>query len=91
MTSTRRSAFALAIACVLLMASLAVAAEIQGTIKSVDASGRMITLDDGTQLTVPATAKVEAGALKPGAYVKATFEPQGAAKVVSAIQVAPKK
>ena len=91
MTSTRRGAFVLAIACVLLMASLAVAAEVQGTIKSVDASGRMITLDDGTQLTVPATAKVEAGALKPGAHVKASFEPQGTAKVVTAIQVTPKK
>lgn len=91
MISKRKGAFVLAIACVLLTASLAVAAQIEGTIKSVDASGRMITLEDGTQLTVPATAKVEAGALKPGAHVKASFETQGTSKVVNAIQVTPKK
>jgi hypothetical protein len=91
MTSTKTSAFVLAIACVLLMVSLAVAAEVEGTIKSVDASGRMVTLEDGTQLTVPATARVEAGSLKPGAHVKASFEPQGSAKVVTSIQVTPKK
>jgi hypothetical protein len=91
MTSRRRSACVLAIACVLLTASLAVAADIEGVIKSVDPSGRMITLEDGTQLTVPATAKVEAGALKPGSHVKASFQSQGTAKVVTAIQVSPKK
>jgi Cu/Ag efflux protein CusF len=90
MTNTRGT-FVLAIACVLLMASLAVAAEIEGTIKSVDPSGRMITLEDGTQLTVPATAKVEAGALKPGAHVKASFDAKGSSKVVTEIQVSPKK
>lgn len=91
MIGTWRVLFVMAIAVVLLTAAFAAAADVEGVIKSVDPSGRMITLEDGTRLTVPATAKVEAGALKPGAHVKASYEAKGADNVVTSIQVSPKK
>jgi len=61
--------------------------QIEGAIKSVDSSGRMVTLDDGTQLTIPPTVNVPRESLKEGAIVKASFEEQGGQKVVTSLEV----
>ena len=61
--------------------------QIEGAIKSVDPSGRMVTLDDGTKLTIPPTVSVPKGDLKEGAIVKASFEEKGGQNVVTSLQV----
>ncbi|MBP1774072.1 MAG: hypothetical protein H6Q86_78 [candidate division NC10 bacterium] len=61
--------------------------QIEGAIKSVDPSGRMVTLEDGTQLTIPSTLNVSKADLKEGAVVKASFEEKGGQKVVTSLQV----
>ena len=83
--------FVLALVAVLTLGTVAWAGDVEGKIKSVDTSGRVVTLEDGTTLTIPPTAKVEKNALKPGATVKASFEEKGGDKVVTAIQVTPSK
>jgi hypothetical protein len=49
----------------------------------------MVTLDDGTMLTIPPTLKVEKQALKPGTSVKASYEEKGGQKVATAFMVMP--
>lgn len=78
-----------AITFVMVLAPIAWAAEVQGKIKSVDSSGRMVTLDDGTQLTLPPTITVEKQALKPGANVKASYEEKDGQKVATTFMVMP--
>jgi len=85
----QRAALLVVVLAVLSIAAVAAAADVQGTIKSVDPSGRVVTLEDGTQLMIPATTKVDRDALKPGAQVKASFEAKGTSKVVTSIQVQP--
>ncbi|MBI2526441.1 MAG: DUF1344 domain-containing protein [Candidatus Rokubacteria bacterium] len=75
------------VAALVLVSAPAWAADIEGKIKSVDPAGRLVTLEDGTQLVIPATLKVARQELKPGASVKATFQDQGGQKMVTAIQV----
>ena len=77
------------IAVVMVLAPVAWAEDVQGKIKSVDASGKMVTLDDGTQLMIPPTLKVEKQALKPGANVKASYEEKGGQKVATSFMVMP--
>jgi hypothetical protein len=60
---------------------------VEGKIKSLDPSGRMLTLEDGTQLTIPPTVNVPAGTLKEGAIVKASFEERSGQKVVTSLEV----
>jgi Protein of unknown function (DUF1344) len=74
---------------VMVLAPLAYAADVQGKIKSVDPSGKMVTLDDGTMLTIPPTLKIEKQALKPGTNVKASYEEKGGEKVATALMVMP--
>ena len=78
-----------AVTIVMVLAPLAFAADVQGKIKSVDPSGKMVTLDDGTILTIPPTLKVEKQALKPGTNVKASYEEKGGEKVATALMVMP--
>ncbi len=73
----------------LALTPLAWAADIEGKIKSVDPTGRVLTLEDGTSLMIPATMKVDRKDLKPGADVKASYEDKGGAKVVTSIEVHP--
>jgi hypothetical protein len=61
--------------------------QIEGAIKSVDHSGRMFTLADGTQLTLPPTANIPEGTLKEGDIVKASYEEQGGQKVVTSLEI----
>ncbi len=77
------------IAVVMMLAPVAWAGEVQGTIKSVDPSGKMVTLDDGTQITIPPTVKVEKQALQPGANVKASYEEKDGHKVATSFMVTP--
>ncbi len=72
---------------VLVVVPLAWAGDIQGKIKSVDPTGRMLMLEDGTQLMIPATLNVERKDLRPGADVKASYEDKGTQKVVTSIEV----
>jgi len=59
------------------------------TLKSVDATGKTVTLDDGTKLAIPPTLAVEKKALKPGANVKASYEEKGGEKVATSFMVMP--
>lgn len=69
----------------------AAANQIQGKISSVDPSGKMLTLDDGTQLMIPPTLSVQRESLKEGAIVKANFEERNGQKVATSLQVTPGK
>jgi len=82
--------FAVLIA-LLLSVSLASAGgnEVQGKVKSYDAATNMITLEDGTQISVPATVKVQADQLKPGATIKASYEEKDGKKVANSVEVTP--
>ena len=61
--------------------------QIEGAIKSVDPAGRMLTLADGTELTLPPTANIPPGALKEGDIVKASYEEHGGQKVVTSLEL----
>ncbi len=78
-----------AIVAVLILAPLAWAGDVQGKIKAVDPKGQMVTLDDGTQLVIPAALKIQRQDLRPGANVKASFEEQNGQKVATSIQLMP--
>lgn len=76
----------------LVAVSIAWAAEtIEGKIMSVDPSGGMVTLFDGTKLMIPPDLKVLRDAFKKGATVKATYVEKGGQKVVTSIVVHPEK
>ena len=79
------------VAFVMVLAPIAWAAEVEGKIKSVDASGKTVTLDDGTKLAIPPTLAVEKKALKPGANVKASYEEKGGEKVATSFMVMPSR
>lgn len=63
------------------------AADVQGKIKSVDRTGRMVMLEDVMQLMIPPTVQVAREDLKPGADVQASYEDKGGQKVVTSIEV----
>lgn len=69
--------------------SAATAAQIEGTVKSVDVTGRIITLDDGTTLTLAPTSAVDRQALRQGAAVIASYDEKDGKKVVTALKVRP--
>ena len=81
---------ALAVALVLGSIASVQAAEVTGTVQAVDPAGKSVTLDNGTTLMIPATAKVDRKALTPGADVKASYQERDGHKVASSIQIAPK-
>jgi hypothetical protein len=74
---------------VLSIAPVSWAGDVQGTLKSVDASGRVLTLEDGTRLMIPSTVQVERKGLQPGAQVKASYEERSGEKVITAIEIGP--
>ena len=79
------------VAFVMMLAPMAWAADVEGKIKTVDPSGKMVTLDDGTKLTIPPTLSVEKKALQPGANVKASYEEKGGQKVATSFLVMPSR
>jgi ABC-type proline/glycine betaine transport system substrate-binding protein len=81
-------ASALALVAVLALGTMASAAEMSGKVQAVDPAGKSITLDNGTTLMIPATAKVDKKALMPGADVKVSFDEKSGQKIVNSLQVA---
>jgi Cu/Ag efflux protein CusF len=76
----------------LVAASVAWAAQtIEGKIMTVDPSGKMVTLHDGTILMIPPDVKVKHDALKNGVTVIAVYVEQGGQKVVNSIEVHPEE
>ncbi len=59
--------------------------KVQGTIKSV--RGNMVTLEDGTQLSIPASVKVAKEQLKPGAQISAEVEERAGQKVAKSVEI----
>jgi len=82
---------AVALTVIALAAPSVWAGDVQGKIKSVDQTGRMVTLEDGTMLLIPATVRINRQDLTPGADVKASFEDKGNQKIVTQIEVQPAK
>lgn len=58
---------------------------VEGTIKSV--RGNMVTLEDGTELSIPSSVKVAKDQLKPGAQITAEYEERAGQKVAKSIQI----
>ena len=58
---------------------------VEGTIKSVQ--GSIVTLDDGTTLSIPSSVKVSRDKLKPGAMIVAEYEERGGQKVAKSVQI----
>ena len=58
---------------------------VEGTIKSV--RGNMVTLEDGTQLSIPSSVKVAKDRLKPGAQITAEYEERAGQKVATVVQI----
>ncbi len=63
------------------------AKEVEGTIMSMDSSRSNITLNDGTQLTIPDSLRAARDALQEGARVKATYKEQDGQRVATSITV----
>jgi Cu/Ag efflux protein CusF len=61
------------------------AADIEGKIQSVDTSGRMIVLEDGTRLSVAEGLAMDN--LKEGAKVKASYEERDGRNIVTGLEV----
>ncbi|PYN88683.1 MAG: hypothetical protein DMD87_08560 [Candidatus Rokuibacteriota bacterium] len=58
---------------------------VEGTIKSV--RGNTVTLEDGTELSIPSSVKVTKDQLKPGAQISAEYEERAGQKVAKSIQI----
>jgi hypothetical protein len=59
--------------------------KVEGTIKSV--RGNMVTLEDGTELSIPTSVKVAKDQLKPGAQISAEYEERAGQKVAKSVQI----
>ncbi|PYN79857.1 MAG: hypothetical protein DMD96_16230 [Candidatus Rokuibacteriota bacterium] len=59
--------------------------KVEGTIKTV--RGNMVTLEDGTQLSIPSSVKVSKAQLKPGAQISAEYEEKAGQKVATSVQI----
>jgi hypothetical protein len=78
----------MAIATVLIAIPLARGEEsVEGKIRAVDETKRVVTLEDGTKLAIPDNVQVDRKGLEPGARVKASYELQEGEKLVTDIQV----
>jgi hypothetical protein len=76
------------LAALLLVVSVAAAAgnEVQGKVKMWDAASNTLTLEDGTQISVPAGVQVPRD-LAAGANVKASYDEKDGKKTATSIQV----
>jgi len=59
--------------------------KVEGTIKSV--RGNMVTLEDGTQLSIPGSVKVAKDQLKPGAQITAEVEERAGQMVAKSVEI----
>jgi hypothetical protein len=58
---------------------------VEGRIKSV--RGGLVTLEDGTELSIPSTVKVAKDQLKPGTQITAEYEDRAGQKVAKSIEI----
>ena len=79
-------AAALALAVAFTAGTAAWAADMQGTVKTIQVNDRVITLSDGTQLYWTESIQVSQD-IKEGAKVKATYEPKDGKFVLTKIEV----
>jgi hypothetical protein len=63
------------------------AMQVEGKVKKVDQAANRVTLDDGTQLTIPASVRVDWKTLKPGSGIRAQYQDRGGMKVVTRMDV----
>jgi Cu/Ag efflux protein CusF len=61
--------------------------QVQGKVKRVDQAANRVTLDDGTQLTIPASVRVDWKTLKPGSGIRAQYQDRDGMKVVTRMDV----
>jgi len=47
----------------------------------------MLTLEDGTELSIPSSVKVTKDQLKPGTQISAEYEQRGGQKIAKSIQI----
>ena len=59
--------------------------KVEGTVKSV--RGNMVTLEDGTEISIPSSMNVTKDQLKPGAQISAEYEQKAGHKVARSIQI----
>ena len=59
--------------------------KVEGTVKSV--RGNMVTLEDGTEISIPSSVKIAKDQLKPGAQISAEYEERAGQKVAKSIQI----
>lgn len=63
------------------------AQKIEGKIKTVSMNGAMVTLEDGTKLTIPKSVMVPKGQLKPGAMISAEYQDKAGKKVATSVEI----
>ena len=68
------------------MGPTAGAQQVEGKVAAIDPSGKMLTLEDGTELTIPPGAQLSPD-VKEGSIVKASFEVQAGQKVLIGLEV----
>ncbi len=59
--------------------------KVEGTIRSV--RGDLVTLEDGTELSVPSSIRVAKDELKPGAQISAEYEARAGKKIARSIRI----
>lgn len=65
---------------------MAGAQQVEGKVATLDPSGTKLTLEDGTELTVPAGAQLPAD-VKEGSIIRASFEDRSGEKVLTGLVV----
>ena len=68
------------------MGPTAGAQQVEGKVVALDPSGKTLTLDDGTELTVPAGAQLPPD-VKEGSIIKASFEERSGQKVLTGLEL----
>ena len=59
--------------------------KVEGTIKSV--RGNLVTLEDGTEISVPSSGNVANDQLRPGAQISADYQKRAGQKVATWVQI----
>ena len=62
------------------------AQQVQGKVAALDSAKRTLTLEDGTQLTIPAGAQLPPD-VKEGSIIRASFEERSGQKVLTGVAV----
>ena len=63
--------------------------QVQGKVRSLDSTGRILKLEDGTRLVIPPEMQIERDALQPGADVRASFDAMNGENFITDIEVQP--